>query len=80
MRPLLVDGQIKEFVVGPTQEVTERTFVVQRTLRINDALPEEKEGTRWRRERSGWLLVSRTGGRITPITLSGFDPFYSISA
>ena len=34
VRPLMVDDKQREWTVGPIHEVTDRTFVVQRALRI----------------------------------------------
>src|SRR5437016_12679668 len=36
IRPLLVDGRMKEFTTGAAHDVTERVFVVQRAYRLND--------------------------------------------
>jgi hypothetical protein len=41
VRPLLVDGRTREFIVGQPHDVTERTFVVQRVYRLNDSLAQE---------------------------------------
>jgi hypothetical protein len=40
IRALLVDGVLKEWTTGDPHDVTDRSFVVRRALRINDALPE----------------------------------------
>jgi len=75
VRTLLVDGSIKEFVVGDPHEVTDRMFVVQRVMRLNDSLPEDQEKTpRWRWQPGGWLLVNRGTGRVSEVKLSRFDP------
>ena len=42
IRPLLVDGLVKEWTTGDAHDVTDRSFVVRRVLRINDSLPGEK--------------------------------------
>jgi len=76
VRALLVDGQIKEYVLGSAHEVTDRLFVVRRAFRVNDSLPEDS-GLRWQWQRGGWLLVDRVTGRISAITLPDFDAFYS---
>ena len=80
IRPLLVDGQIKEFAVGSPHEVTDRTFVVQRVFRSNDSLPQETGAPRWRWERGGWLLVNRLSGKMQQIPLPEFDPYSSTAA
>jgi hypothetical protein len=36
IRPLLVDTVLKEWTTGDAHDVTDRTFVVRRVLRIND--------------------------------------------
>src|SRR5664279_1944924 len=66
IRPLIIDGRVKEFVVGPPHEVTERLFVVRRMFRVNDGLPEDA-GPRWQWQRGGWLLLDRVTGHISPI-------------
>ena len=77
VRPLFVDGQIKEYTVGAAHEVTERVFVVRRMFRLNDSLPEENGPIRWRWEPGGWLLVNRLSGKVQPINLPEFDPYKS---
>ena len=42
IRPLVVDGVVKEWTTGESHDVTDRSFVVRRVLRINDELPGEK--------------------------------------
>jgi hypothetical protein len=76
VRPLVVDGRVKEYVLGTPHEVTDRLFVVRRAFRVNDSLPEEP-APRWQWERGGWLLVDRMTGRVASITLPEFDTFYS---
>jgi hypothetical protein len=76
-RPLLVDGRIKEFIVGQPHDVTEWTFVVQRVYRLNDSLPQETGAIHWLWQRGGWLLVNRSTGKVQPILLPAFDPYSS---
>src|SRR6059058_6166403 len=38
VRPLLVNGEIKEYTIGESHEVSERVFVVRQASRLNDAL------------------------------------------
>jgi hypothetical protein len=80
VRALMVDGRVKEYVLGTPHEVTDRLFVVRRVFRMNDSLPEERGNPRWQWERGGWLLVDRTTGRISPIVLPEFDAFYSAAS
>jgi hypothetical protein len=80
IRPLLVDGQTKEFATGLPHDVTDRTFVVQRVFRLNDSLSQETTPLRWRWERGGWLLVNRVTGKMQQIPLPDFDPYSSAVA
>jgi hypothetical protein len=77
VRPLLVDTRVKEFTAGPAHDVTDRLFVIRRAFRLNDSLPQETAAPRWQWQRGGWLLVDRTTGRISPVTLPDFDAVYS---
>src|SRR3954468_3924167 len=81
IRPLLVDGKIKEFTTGDTHEITDRYFVVRKAFRLNDWLPDDPDpkSHRWKWQRGGWLLVDRNTAHITPVNLPDFDPFYSSS-
>jgi hypothetical protein len=46
IRPLLVDGVLKEWTTGDAHDVTDRSFVVRRVIRLNDTLPtDDKPGT-----------------------------------
>jgi hypothetical protein len=74
IRPLYVDGRTKEFTIGASHDVTERTFVVQRIYRLNDSLPQQPGPTQWQWQRGGWLLVDRVSGKVQPIALPEFDP------
>jgi hypothetical protein len=81
VRPLYVDGKLKEFTTGEEHDITDRQFTVQRAFRVNDSLPQDGRAlSRWRWQRGGWLLVDRSTGRISPIRLPDFDPFYSDAA
>lgn len=79
VRALVVDGHIREYSIGAPHEVTERLFVVQRAFRVNDSLPEDST-LRWQWQRGGWLLVDRLTGRVSSISLPGFDNFYSAAS
>lgn len=80
IRPLLVDGQMKEFTVSPAHVITERIFVVQRMYRLNDSLQQESGAPRWRWEKGGWLVVDRNNGKVQAMPLTGFDAYYSAAA
>jgi len=71
VRPLMVDDKQREWTVGPIHEVTDRTFVVQRALRINDGLP--GEGVHWTWQPGPWLMVDRITGHVAVLHLPDFD-------
>jgi hypothetical protein len=73
VRPLLVDSVLKEWTTGDAHDVTDRSFVVRRVIRINDTLPGDKLG-HWVWQRGPWLLVDRVSGRVTPLKLPDYDP------
>ena len=79
IRPLVVDGQVKEWTTGDAHDVTERSFVVRRAVRLNDVLPGEKQEpgakqSRWVWQSGPWLLVDRTSGHIAALKLPDYDP------
>ncbi len=48
VRPLYIDGRLKEYTIGSPHDITDRLFAVRRAFRINDNLPEEAGSTpRW---------------------------------
>jgi hypothetical protein len=70
---------VKEWTTGDAHDVTERSFVVRRALRLNDVLPGEKQEpgakqSRWVWQRGPWLLVDRTSGHIAALKLPDYDP------
>lgn len=77
IRPLIVDGRVREYTLSVPHEVTDRLFVVRRVFRVNDSLPDQTGNPRWRWQRGGWLLVDRMTGRISAVNLPEFDAFYS---
>jgi len=79
IRPLVVDGQIKEWTTGDAHDVTDRSFVVRRVLRLNDTLPGEKSQaaggkSAWVWQRGPWLLIDRTAGHVSALKLPDYDP------
>lgn len=80
VRPVYVDGQLKEFTVGLPHEITDRLIAVRRALRVNDALPREIVTLRWIWQPGGWLLIDRVSGRITQVDLTDFDPYTSLAS
>ena len=73
VRPLYVDGRLREYTRGEPHEVTDRAFVVQQAYRLNDALAGER-GPQWRWQLGGWLLVERATGRVRRLSLFDFSP------
>jgi len=86
-RALLVDGRFSEWTTGELHEVTDRSFVVRRALRINDSLPVDSSADKapakaltgpqpshWVWQRGPWLLVDRATGRVTALKLPDYDP------
>jgi hypothetical protein len=82
IRALLVDGVLKEWTTGDAHDVTDRSFVVRRVIRLNDALPTDKppekpaanSASHWVWQRGPWLLVDRATGRVTALHLPDYDP------
>lgn len=75
IRPLVVDGLVKEWTTGEAHDVTDRSFVVRRVLHINDELPGEKPASgRWVWQRGPWLLVDRVSGHVSALKLPDYDP------
>ena len=89
IRALIVDGILKEWTTGDAHDVTDRSFVVRRVIRLNDALPTDKPPEKsasnsasnpalgvshWVWQRGPWLLVDRVTGRVTALHLPDYDP------
>jgi len=79
IRALVVDGGVKEWTTGDAHDVTDRSFVVRRAIRLNDALPSDKPGPadkqgHWVWQRGPWLLVDRVTGHIVALKLPDYDP------
>jgi len=61
-RALLVDGRVSEWTTGEAHDVTDRSFVVRRALRINDSLPSDKLS-----EKPGDAKVVAIGPPVAPL-------------
>lgn len=73
VRPLVVDGRVKEWTTGDAHDVTDRSFAVRRAIRLNDALPTD-HAEHWVWQRGPWLLIDRVSGKITALHLPDYDP------
>jgi hypothetical protein len=71
LRPLIVDGAQKEWTVGDAHDVTDRSFVIRRAMRLNDGLP--SEAPHWTWQPGPWLMVDRVTGHILALHLPDFD-------
>lgn len=76
IRALLVNGALKEWTTGDVHDVTDRSFVVRRAIRLNDSLPGDQQ-EQWVWQRGPWLLVDRASGRIAALKLPDYDPAVS---
>lgn len=81
IRALIVDGVLKEWTTGDAHDITDRSFVVRRAIRLNDALPSDKPDQKaagaaspWVWQRGPWLLVDRATGHVTALHLPDYDP------
>jgi len=79
IRALVVDGALKEWTTGDAHDITDRSFVVRRAIRLNDALPgdpsapADKQG-HWVWQRGPWLLADRVTGHVVVLKLPDYDP------
>jgi hypothetical protein len=77
IRALIVDGAVKEWTTGEAHDVTDRSFVVRRVMRLNDALPGDTKGEpqgHWVWQRGPWLIVDRITGHVVALKLPNYDP------
>ena len=73
IRPLVVDDAVKEWTTGDAHDVTDRSFVIRRVMRLNDNLPGDKQ-IHWVWQRGPWLLIDRVTGHVTALKLPDYDP------
>ena len=76
VRPLVIDGNVRDWTTGEMHEITDRTFVTRRAVKLNDALPEQA-GAHWLWVLGPWLLVDRSTAHISVLHLPDFDPAVS---
>lgn len=75
IRPLVIDGRVKEYSTGNFHQVTETLSVVRRVFRLNDALPNDaSKDPQWVWQLDGWISVNSTTGHIAELKLPDFDP------
>jgi hypothetical protein len=79
IRALLLDGVLKEWTTGDAHDVTDRSFVVRRAIRLNDSLPGDQpeaasKAGHWVWQRGPWLLVDRVTGHVVALKLPEYDP------
>jgi hypothetical protein len=74
IRALIVDSVVKEWTTGDIHDVTDRSFVVRRVIKINDSLPGVAKNGGWVWQRGPWLLVDRVSGHISALKLPDYDP------
>jgi len=78
VRPILVDGRIKEYSTGAAHQVTDNLWVARRVFRLNNALPDESpKGPKWTWQLDGWMTVSSASGRISELNMPEFNPLSS---
>ena len=68
---------LEPWTTGDAHDVTDRSFVVRRVIRLNDALPTDKPAAQkehWVWQRGPWLMVHRVTGRETALRLPDYDP------
>jgi hypothetical protein len=73
---------VSEWTTGEAHDVTDRSFVVRRALRINDALPGDAKAVlgHWVWQRGPWLLVDRVTGHVAALKLPDYEPGVSLVA
>ena len=75
IRALIVDGVVKEWTTGEAHDVTDRSFVVRRVMRLNDALPGDSSAKEhWVWQRGPWLIVDRITGHVVALKLPDYNP------
>src|ERR1700746_1367255 len=74
VRPIVIDGRVKDYSTGLPHQVTEALWVVRRAIRINNSLPQEtSKHAQWTWQLGGWISVNSATGRISQLNLPAFD-------
>jgi hypothetical protein len=76
IRALLINGVLKDWTTGDAHDITDRSFVVRRAIRLNNSLPSDKQ-EQWVWQRGPWIMVDRSTGHITALKLPDYDPAVS---
>lgn len=72
VRPLVVNGIVKDWTTGEDHPITEWSFTVRGAIRMNDALPTDSK-EHWVWQRGPWLLVDKESGKITTLRLPDYS-------
>ncbi|MFP5249803.1 MAG: hypothetical protein ACLGP3_08250 [Acidobacteriota bacterium] len=71
IRPLVVDGKVRDWTTGEAHYITQTTLVVRQAIRMNDSLPAEKK-MHWVWQRGPWVLIDQSTGREKELKLPHF--------
>lgn len=75
IRPVIIDGRIKEYSTGSVHQVTETLSVARRVFRLNNALPSETaKNPQWVWQLGAWMSINSTTGHVIDLKLPEFDP------
>lgn len=78
IRPLMIDGRVKEYSTGTSHQVTETLSVARRVFRLNNALPNETaKNPDWVWQLGDWMSINSTTGHVADLKLPEFDPHNS---
>lgn len=80
IRPLYIDGELREFTTGPAHNLDQNRFVVRRVYRLSGRMFRNGKSQPFLWQRGEWILVDRSRGRIQQLELPDFDPFYSVAS
>lgn len=74
IRPLVIDGRVKEYSTGASHQITETLTVARRVFRINNALPNAAaKDPQWSWQLGGWMSINHTTGHVSDLKLPEFD-------
>ncbi|HLJ29821.1 MAG TPA: hypothetical protein VKY85_24140 [Candidatus Angelobacter sp.] len=74
IRPLVIDGRVKEYAIGEPHQITETLSVARRVIRLNNALPNEPaKHPEWVWQLDGWISINSGTGHISELKLPEFE-------